>query len=181
MDSVDEWGTNLVNAFDFYISNIPFLRFLGKDKYEFSVFGSSQNSTTPDARADSRFSDMEKRKASRLAASTESVAAFDRILAGSRGGISGSPGGVVTQGPQLPNMPTAGDMAAEIASLASHLAAFEPPKAPDTTMKGSIAGTFSAMNLNASLGVSTVTERIAKAAEETAKNTRNLQGDKVAA
>jgi TP901 family phage tail tape measure protein len=54
MNMVDEWGANLVNAFDYWISNIPFLRFAAFDKFEFSLFGSSENAQTPGQRAEER-------------------------------------------------------------------------------------------------------------------------------
>lgn len=41
MNEVDKWGVNLVDSFDYYLSKIPFLRFLGPDQYTFSVFGDS--------------------------------------------------------------------------------------------------------------------------------------------
>jgi hypothetical protein len=47
---------------------------------------------------------------------------------------------------------------------------------------GSIAGTFSSINLAGQFGGSSLAERTAKAAEETAKNTRKIDdGGKVAA
>jgi hypothetical protein len=188
MDSVDEWGTNLVNAFDYYISNIPFLRFLGKDKYEFSVFGDSTNATTPDQRADSRFSEMDQRKAARKQQAADAVAGLDQVMrsrtpssAAAAPGMT-SPGMTPTQDVPLPPGSTMGsEIGAVIADLQSHLQMLSPPAAPDVRSQVSTAGTFSSLNLNASLGTTTVTERIAKAAEETAKNTRNLQDDKVAA
>jgi hypothetical protein len=183
MDSVDEWGTNLVNAFDYYISNIPFLRFLGKDKYEFSVFGDSTSATTPDKRADNRFAEMDQRKAARKQQAADAVAGFDQVMrsrtpasAAAAPGMT-SPGMTPTQDAPLPPGSKMGsEIGAVIADLQSHFEMFTPP-----AVQVSTAGTFSSLNLNASLGTTTVTERIAKAAEETAKNTRNLQGDKVAA
>jgi TP901 family phage tail tape measure protein len=65
MNAVDEWGVNLVNAFDFYISQIPFLRFLGPDKFTFSIFGDSTQETNPNMRADQRFADLGARQADR--------------------------------------------------------------------------------------------------------------------
>jgi hypothetical protein len=47
---------------------------------------------------------------------------------------------------------------------------------------GAIAGTFSSLNLGAAFGGTSLAERTAKAAEETAKNTRRIDdGGKVAA
>jgi hypothetical protein len=55
-------------------------------------------------------------------------------------------------------------------------------KGTDTTSMGSVAGTFSSFNLAGSFGGSSLAERTAKAAEETAKNTRKIDdGGKVAA
>jgi hypothetical protein len=71
LNAVDEWGVNLVNAFDFYISQIPFLRFLGKDTYEFSLFGDSTKGTNADQRADERGAEMFKRRDARDAASKD--------------------------------------------------------------------------------------------------------------
>lgn len=46
---------------------------------------------------------------------------------------------------------------------------------------GSIAGTFSSLNLGAAFGGTTAAERTAKATEEIARNTRNMDGARVAA
>jgi hypothetical protein len=57
-----------------------------------------------------------------------------------------------------------------------------PPPAPETASQGKVAGTFSSLNLGAALGASSAAERTAKATEEIAKNTRNMNGsDTVAA
>ena len=57
-----------------------------------------------------------------------------------------------------------------------------PPPAPETASQGKVAGTFSSLNLGAAFGSSTAAERTAKATEEIAKNTRNMNGsDTVAA
>ena len=82
LNAVDEWGVNLVNTFDFYISNIPFLRFLGKDSYQFSVFGDSTEATNPDQRADERFNEMYKRRDARKAAGEAATAGFNQTVDG---------------------------------------------------------------------------------------------------
>lgn len=83
MNEVDAWGVNMVNAFDFYISQIPFLRFLGQDHYEFSVFGDSTQQTNADQRADQRFGDLRTRQEDRRRRVGETTAAFDQTLADS--------------------------------------------------------------------------------------------------
>lgn len=81
LNAVDEWGVNLVNAFDFYISQIPFLRFLGPDTYTFSVFGNSrEGGNTPNARADERFSRLGGRQESRTAAAQASMSGFAGLV-----------------------------------------------------------------------------------------------------
>lgn len=181
MDSVDEWGTNLVNAFDFYISSIPFLRFAGADKYKFSIFGSSENATTPDQRADTRFQDMEARKAKREKQATDSVAAFDQTVASSQKGEIVTPS-TIEPAAATPAAGTPASAEIAVPALAEPSAPREPiPAAPDLRSMASVAGTFSSLNLNASLGTTSVTERIARAVEETAKNTRDMRGDRVAA
>lgn len=82
LNAVDEWGVNLVNAFDFYISQIPFLRFLGKDSYKFSVFGDSTEATNPNDRADQRFAEMYNRRDARKAAGEAAVAGLDNAIGG---------------------------------------------------------------------------------------------------
>ena len=82
LNAVDEWGVNLVNAFDFYISQIPFLRFLGKDSYQFSVFGDSTEAGSADQRADERFSQMYERRDARKAAGEAAVAGFNDAIGG---------------------------------------------------------------------------------------------------
>lgn len=81
---------------------------------------------------------------------------------------------------------TAGISGGSLSDIATAVAAATAasgaiPSPPDTTSRGSVAGTFSSLNLGASLGGSSAAERTAKATEEIAKNTRNLQGDTVAA
>lgn len=82
LNAVDEWGVNLVNAFDFYISQIPFLRFLGKDSYQFSVFGDSTEGGTADQRADERFAQMYERRDARKAAGEAAVAGLTDAVSG---------------------------------------------------------------------------------------------------
>ena len=79
LNEVDRWGVNLVNAFDFYISQIPFLRF-ATDKYEFKVFGSS-NSSTADQRADARFASLDDRVARRRDSTRNAMSGFSDLLA----------------------------------------------------------------------------------------------------
>jgi TP901 family phage tail tape measure protein len=82
LNAVDEWGVNLLNAFDFYISSIPFLRFLGPDQYKFSVFGDSTSGNDANTRADARFADMNTRQAARQVAAQQAVAGFGGMVQG---------------------------------------------------------------------------------------------------
>jgi TP901 family phage tail tape measure protein len=202
LDSVDEWGVNLVNAFDFYISQIPFLRFLGKDKYTFSVFGDSTQGTTADTRADERFAAMDARKIDRDTKATAAVGAFNAIIQGNRK----SPVQDVPLPPSQSLQSPAGmgggtPLDAVISDLRKHFTPFAgeqsqtggvtidlpplvgltPPPPPPTESMGAIAGTFSSLNLGATFGGSSAAERTAKATEEIAMNTRNMKFDTVTA
>jgi len=84
MNAVDEWGVNLVNTFDFYISQIPFLRFLGKDTYKFSVFGDSTEGNNADTRADARGAALFDRQQQRLQGQRGVFAQFDNTLQDTR-------------------------------------------------------------------------------------------------
>lgn len=203
MDSVDEWGVNLVNAFDFYISQIPFLRFLGPDKYTFSVFGDSTQGTNANDRADQRFLEMDRRKARRDVQSADAVKAFDAIIASRQekappadalptatsDAVSTSL--AVVFGPSLPSKISdamsppeslGNDIAATLTDLNAHLQPFENiPSAPDTTSMAKVAGTFSSLNLGAAFGGQSAADRTAKACEAIERNTRDMKGDKVAA
>lgn len=57
----------------------------------------------------------------------------------------------------------------------------ELPSPPDTTSRGTIAGTFSSLNLGAAFGGQSAADRTAKACEAIERNTRDMKGDKVAA
>lgn len=81
LNAVAAWGVNLVNTFDFYISSIPFLRFLGKDKYEFSLSGSS-TSSTPDQRADQRFAELRDAQERRRRESAAVADQFNQMITG---------------------------------------------------------------------------------------------------
>jgi TP901 family phage tail tape measure protein len=203
LDSVDEWGVNLVNAFDFYISQIPFLRFLGKDKYTFSVFGDSTSSTTADTRADERFAAMDNRKADRETKASAAVDAFNAIIQGKR--VSPSQDVPLPPGQSLPTpsgMAGGTPFDAVINDLRKHFTPFAgeqsqaggmaidlpplvgltpPPPPPPTESMGAIAGTFSSLNLGAVFGGTSAAERTAKATEEIAMNTRNMKFDTVTA
>lgn len=200
LDSVDEWGTNLVNAFDFYISSIPFLRFAGNDKYTFSIFGSSQNATTPNDRADQRFADMETRKKDRATQATDAVNAFDALINSRRQSPTQDVALPPGESPvPSPGMTSGTGMAGVINDLSSHFAPFgavptpatkpsvelpqlpELPPPPDVKSQTSVAGTFSSLNLGMAMGGTSVAERTAKATEEIAMNTRNLKFDTVTA
>ena len=80
LNAVDRWGVNLLNAFDFYISSIPFLRFLGPDQYKFSLFGDSTQDTNADQRADNRFAELDKRAERRRQQSGEVQQDFSRFI-----------------------------------------------------------------------------------------------------
>ena len=84
MNAVDEWGVNLLNAFDFYVSQIPFLRFLGPDKFEFSLTGDSTQNNNANQRADARGAAMFERQGARRERQKEVAAEFDNILKDSR-------------------------------------------------------------------------------------------------
>jgi hypothetical protein len=84
MNAVDEWGVNLVNTFDFYISQIPFLRFLGKDTYKFSVFGDSTEGNNADTRADQRGAAMLDRRQQRDDTARGVFDKFDQALQDAR-------------------------------------------------------------------------------------------------
>jgi TP901 family phage tail tape measure protein len=80
MNAVDEWGVNLVNTFDFYISQIPFLRFLGKDSYKFSVFGDSTDGNNADTRADARGAALGDRQQQRTQGEQDVFRDFNNTL-----------------------------------------------------------------------------------------------------
>lgn len=80
LNAVDEWGVNLLNAFDFYISSIPFLRFMGSDQYKFSLFGDSTQGNNADTRADSRFDKLKTRNAQRDANARDAAAGFSNDI-----------------------------------------------------------------------------------------------------
>lgn len=203
LDSVDEWGVNLVNAFDFYISQIPFLRFLGKDKYTFSVLGDSTSSTTADTRADERFAAMDTRKAKRDTKASGAVDAFNAIIQGKRvppsqdvplppgqssptpsGMAGGTPFDAVVSDLRKHFSPFAGEMSSGSGvsiELPPLVAMTPPPPPPPPESMGAIAGTFSSLNLGATFGGSSAAERTAKATEEIAMNTRNMKFDTVTA
>jgi TP901 family phage tail tape measure protein len=84
MNAVDSWGVNLVNTFDFYISQIPFLRFLGKDTYKFSVFGDSTEGNNANTRADERGADLFNRQQERQGKADAVFDRFDQVLQDAR-------------------------------------------------------------------------------------------------
>ena len=57
----------------------------------------------------------------------------------------------------------------------------EAAGAQSQTSMGQIAGTFSSLNLGQAFGGTSLAERTARAAEETARNTRDMKADRVAA
>lgn len=85
MNTVDEWGVNLVNAFDYWISQIPFLRFAGPDKFKFSLFGdSTDKADTADTRATDRFAQLTTRQEKRTSRLQEATTGFSAEVATQR-------------------------------------------------------------------------------------------------
>lgn len=83
MNAVDEWGVNLVNAFDFYISQIPFLRF-ATNTYQFKIFGDPTTGPDANQRADQRFADLTARKEDRRSQALDAQGRLQSALRDSR-------------------------------------------------------------------------------------------------
>jgi TP901 family phage tail tape measure protein len=196
LNEVDRWGVNLLNAFDFYVSQIPFLRF-ATDTYEFKVFGSS-NSSTADQRADDRFANLDSRTADRRKQSKEAFAGLDEMLqarAASRPSESLEPtstplsvprelGPMGPMPPQDLNKPGSLETPDWLQSMID--AEAERRKAEDAAKRlaeenrlavqsqSEAVGTFSSVGIGGMGFGSNLQQRIADAAAETAKNTAEI-------
>jgi len=196
LNEVDRWGVNLVNAFDFYVSQIPFLRF-ATDTYEFKVFGSS-NSSTADQRADDRFSSLDARIDARRKGSVDAMSGLDKMLA-DRAAARPAAGADPTTatlavprelGPMGPFPPPTlnkpgsleappwlqamMDAEAERARSSERAAKLAEENRLAVQTQSEAVGTFSSVGIGGMGFGSNLQQRIADAAAETAKNTAEM-------
>ena len=196
--AVDKWGVDLVNAFDFWISQIPFLRFVG-DSYKFSVFGDSrEGGNTPDARADARFAGLNQRNEARQAASSNAMAGLDRLLRGrATARTAAAPGLPTVALPAIPS-PAPGSFERDIAALGAgqpgefdawmaEMAARQQREAQmfaaqrqmqaQAASQAEVAGTFSAQAV-AGMGFGgSLQQQMADYARRTAEATEQIAGE----